>query len=319
MIAAVCAMPMGGDKAVSYTIECVLECGNHLGESPIWDVETERLFWVDGTGRRVGKPSIWRYDPRSGRTDNWRLDRDIGALVLSRDGRAVLALDDGFYFFDFDSARLDLIGQVDSDQPRARLNDGKCDRRGRFFAGGMDDKEELKICGLWRLDPDLSITQVDSGIICSNGPCWSPDDKVFYFADTFQEEIWAYDYDLASGIPSRRRLFASTKDDSGVADGSTVDAEGHLWNAQLIAGDLVRYTPDGRVERRIGMPVRNITSVIFGGPRLDEIYVTSMARVKHPAVHDHFVAEQKPQFGAGSLFRIRGLGIAGLPEPRFGG
>jgi L-arabinonolactonase len=145
----------------------------------------------------------------------------------------------------------------------------KCDRHGRFFAGGMDDKEELKICGLWRLDPDLTIARVDSGIICSNGPCWSPDDKTFYFADTFQEEIWAYDYDIISGTPSRRRLFASTASDPGVADGSTVDAEGFLWNAQLISGDLVRYAPDGSVERRIGMPVRNITSIMFGGPNLE--------------------------------------------------
>jgi L-arabinonolactonase len=303
---------------MSYTIERVLDCGNHLGEGPIWDVEEGKLYWVDGTGRRVGKPAIWRYDPRDGKIENWRLDRDVGAMVLGRDRNAVLALDDGFYFFDFSTGKTELIGLVDAEQPRTRLNDGKCDRRGRFFAGGMDDKEELKICGLWRLDPDLSITKVDGGIICSNGPCWSPDDKTFYFADTFQEEIWAYDYDLATGVPSSRRLFASTKDDAGVADGSTVDAEGYLWNAQLISGDLVRYAPDGTVDRRISMPVKNITSVNFGGPNLDEIYVTSMARVKHPAVHDHFAVEAKPQFGAGSLFRIRGLGIRGVPEPRFG-
>jgi sugar lactone lactonase YvrE len=104
-----------------------------------------------------------------------------------------------------------------------------------------------------------------------------------------------------------------------VADGSTVDEEGFLWNAQVIGGDLVRYAPDGTVERRIGMPVRNITSVIFGGEKLDEIYVTSMARVKHPAVHDLFAKEVKPQFLAGSLFRLTGLGIRGLPEPRFAG
>jgi L-arabinonolactonase len=304
---------------MTYSIDCVLECANHLGESPIWDVEDGRLYWVDGTGRRVGNPAIWRMDPKSGKVENWKLDRDVGAMVLRRDGGALLALDDGFYFFDFKSGRIDLIAHVDAEQPRTRLNDGKCDRRGRFFAGGMDDKEELGICGLWRLDPDLSITKVDDGIICSNGPCWSPDDKTFYFADTFQDEIWAYDYDVQTGAPSQRRLFASLKDDSGVADGSTVDAEGYLWNAQLIAGELVRYAPDGSVDRRIGMPVRNVTSVIFGGPELDEIYVTSMARVKHPAVHDRFVVEAKPQFGAGHLYRIRGLGIRGVPEPRFAG
>ena len=165
----------------------------------------------------------------------------------------------------------------------------------------------------------MRITKVDGGIICSNGPCWSPDDHTFYFADTFQGEYWAYDYDIVTGTPSNRRLFASFKNDGGVADGSTIDAEGCVWNAQLISGDLVRYAPDGTVERRVGMPVRNITSVMFGGDRLDELYVTSMARVKHPALHDHFRKEAKPQYLSGSLFRVTGLGVHGLPEPRFAG
>ena len=299
-------------------IECVLPCGNHLGEGAIWDVEEGCLYWVDGTGRRVGNPSIWRLDPRTGATQHWSLDADVGALALRKHGGAVLALGDGFYFFDFDRHRLELVHKLD-EPPRSRLNDGKCDRRGRFFAGGMDDKEELKMCGLWRLDPDLRTTKVDEGIICSNGPCWSPDDRTFYLADTFQGEYWAYDYDIASGSLSRKRVFASFKADLGVADGSTVDEDGCLWNAQLISGDLVRYAPDGTVDRRIGMPVRNITSVSFGGEHLDELYVTSMARVKHPAVHDLFAKEAKPQFLAGSLFRVTGLGVRGLPEPRFAG
>jgi sugar lactone lactonase YvrE len=275
------------------------------------------LYWLDGTGRRVGNPSIWRLDPRTGRTRHWSLDHDVGALAIRRGGGAVLALADGFYFFDFAGERLDLISRVDAEQPRSRLNDGKCDRRGRFFAGGMDDKEELKICSLWRLDADLSVTRVDDGIICTNGPCWSPDNRTFYLADTFQGEYWAYDYDIATGSLTNKRLFHSFKNDPGVADGSTIDDEGFVWNAQLISGDLVRYAPDGTVDRRIGMPVRNITSVMFGGDRLDELYVTSMARVKHPAVHDLFAREMKPQYLAGSLFKVTGLGVRGLPEPRF--
>ena len=231
----------------------------------MWDVDEGRLYWVDGTGRRVGKPELWRMDPRTGKVENWTLgEHDVGAMALRAGGGAVMALDDGFYFFDYDKAEMELITKVDAEQPRTRLNDGKCDRRGRFFAGGMDDKEELTICGLWRLDPDLSVTKVDGGIICTNGPCWSPDDKTFYLADSFQEEFWAYDYDIETGTLSNKRVFASTRDDAGVADGSTVDEEGCLWNAQVIGGELVRYAPDGSVERRIGMPVKNVTSVMFG-------------------------------------------------------
>jgi sugar lactone lactonase YvrE len=302
-----------------YRIESILECGNHLGEGPVWDAETAMLWWLDGTGRRVGKPSIWRLNPRNGEVDNWRLDHDVGALAVRANGELVLALDDGFYFYDPRTQELELITLIDADKPRTRLNDGKVDRRGRFIAGGMDDKEELAICSLWRLDPDLSVTRLADGIICTNGPCFSPDDRTFYVADTFVDEFWAYDYDLDSGAVSNRRVFADTKSVPGVPDGSTVDAEGCLWNAELISGDLVRYDPEGRVERRIGMPVRNITSVTFGGDKLDEIYVTSMTRVKHPAVHDRFRVDAKPQFGAGALFKITGLGIIGIPEPRFGG
>lgn len=304
---------------MSVRIECLLDCENHLGEGPIWDVEEQRFYWLDCTGRRVGKPAIWRLDPKTGKVENWTVDKDIGAMALRKNGGAVLAMDDGFYFFDFKSGKFDLIQLVDADQPRTRLNDGKCDRRGRFFAGGMDDKEELKVCGLFRLDPDLKVTKVESAIICSNGPCWSPDNKTFYFADTFQNVMWAYDYDIETGTLSNRRDFASSKDERGVYDGSTVDAEGYVWNAMVIGGELIRYAPDGSVERRIGMPVRNITSVMFGGPKLDELYVTSMARVKHPAVHELFTKEMKPQFLAGGLFKVTGLGVRGIPEPRFAG
>ena len=170
---------------MSIKIECLLECENHLGEGPVWDVEEGRLYWVDGTGRRVNKPAVWRMDPNTGKVENWHVNKDVGAIALRKDGGAVMALADGFYFFDFDSGQYELITEIESDQPRTRLNDGKCDRWGRFFAGGMDDNEELGVCGLWRLDPDLSVTKVDDGIICSNGPCWSPDDKTFYFADKF--------------------------------------------------------------------------------------------------------------------------------------
>ena len=303
----------------AYTIECVLDCRNHLGEGPVWDADHGVLYWLDCTGRRVGQPTVWRLDPRTGQTRYWLIDRDVGAMALRRDGGAVLAASDGFYLFDFERSALELIASVDTHGGRARLNDGKCDRRGRFFAGGMDDKEELGVCSLWRLDPDFSLTEVDKSIICSNGPCWSPDDRSFYFADTFQKEMWQYDYDIATGAVSNRRLFRSLRDDPGFADGSTVDAQGHVWNARVIAGELVRYAPDGSVDMKIGMPVRNITSVMFGGDKLDEIYVTSMARVAHPAAHDHFAAENKPQFGAGALFRITGLGIQGIVEPHFAG
>ncbi len=131
--------------------------------------------------------------------------------------------------------------------------------------------------------------------------------------------MWAYDYAIETGELSNRRVFASSKEMAGLYDGSTVDAEGCVWNAMVIGGELVRYTPDGEVDRLIGMPVRNVTSLIFGGENLDILFVTSMARVQHPAVHDRFAKQVKPQFQAGSVFAVHGLGIRGVQEPRFAG
>ncbi|MEK9679044.1 MAG: SMP-30/gluconolactonase/LRE family protein [Rhodospirillaceae bacterium] len=307
---------------MSYQIERIVDCETYLGEGPVWDVESGLFYWVDSTGRRSGRDNVFRLDPSSGKVETRSIpDHDIGALAVRKDGGLVLANDDGFYFYDFDTEDLDQIVAIEADEPRTRLNDGKVDRRGRFIAGGMDDKEELGICGLWRLDPDLSVTRIGGGIICTNGPCWSPDDKTFYVTDTFQHQIWAYDYDIKTGSLANQRVFASTEGEQGINDGSTVDAEGCMWTAELVTGELVRRTPDGEIERRIGMPVKNITSVMFGGENLDEVYVTSMARVDHPGAdaHDHFVVETKPQFGAGSLFKVTGLGIRGVPEPRFAG
>jgi len=300
-----------------FQIECLISADNHLGEGPIWDAQTRALYWVDGTGNRVGKPSIWRFEPGSGNVKSWSIDKEVGAMALRKNGNAILALADGFYFFDFDSEELELIEGIDTDNPRTRLNDGKVDRRGRFFAGAMDDKEELDNCSLWRIDADLSVHEIDSGIICSNGPCWSPNNETFYFADTFKETMWSYDYDIKTGAMSGKKKFASSVGENGLYDGATVDAEGHIWSAMVIGGELIRYASDGNVERRIGMPVKNITSLCFGGDNLDEIYVTSMARVNHPAEHDHFAKDVSAPFAAGSLFRISGLGIRGFPEPRF--
>ncbi len=299
-------------------IECVVDEGIYLGEGPIWDVEDGLLYWVDIKG-----PHVWSYDPKSGNTQRRVFPKDITSIFRRQNGNgngaAVVTLQDGFYFYDLDSGDLDLIALVDADEPLTRLNDAKIDRRGRLIAGGEEEKEEQPLSGLWRLDPDLSVHTLEMGIICNNGPCWSPDDKIFYHADTFMQEIYAYDYDIETGDISNKRVFASTEDEPGLADGSTVDEEGYLWNAQVISGDLVRYAPDGSIERRIPMPVSNITSVMFGGDALDTLYVTSMARVDHPGGQGMFEVEEKPQPQAGGLFAVTGLGVRGLPEARFAG
>ncbi len=175
----------------------------------------------------------------------------------------------------------------------------------------MDTREESASGRLYRLDPDLSLHVLDEGIICSNGPCWSPDGSTLYFTDTWTGEQWAYAYDTATGaVGERRTRNRIDTSGGGAADGATVDAEGYLWQALVYAGQLVRYTPDGQVERIIEMPVKKVTSVMFGGPELDILYVTSMARPPLP----RFPGDGQLR---GALFAVHGLGVRGIAERRF--
>jgi sugar lactone lactonase YvrE len=289
-------------------IEVLVDVKTTLGEGPLWDVEQQRLYWIDSFDGRVFRCTADGREIRS-----WDVPGKIGSMALRKDGNgAICSLQNGFHALDFKTGDCTLIDNPLGNNPAIRLNDGKVDRRGRFVSGSMDTMESGPNGSLYRLDPDFKVTKLDGGIIVSNGPCWSPDDKIFYFADSWSGEIWAYDYDISKGTVSNRRTF--TKLDTsrgGAADGSTVDSEGCLWNAQVYDAKLIRYRPDGSVDRVIEMPVQKVTSVMFGGPNLDVLYVTSMAKPPLPRFPGDGVLR-------GSLFAIYGLGIRGVPEPRFG-
>jgi L-arabinonolactonase len=289
-------------------IEVLVDVKTILGEGPLWDVEEQRLYWIDSFGMNV-----FRATPDGREIRAWDVPQKIGSMALRKSGGAVVSLARGFHFLDFRTGDVELIVDPEPGRTNNRLNDGKVDRLGRFIAGSMDTMEEGPNGALYRLDPDLSLHKLDDEIIVSNGPCWSPDSKTFYFADTWSGEIWKYDYDLATGSVTNRRTFAMVdRSRGGAADGSTVDAEGCLWNALVYDGRLVRYRPDGSVDRIIEMPVKKVTSVMFGGPALDILYVTSMAKPPLPRFPGDGVQR-------GSLFAIYDLGIKGMPETRFAG
>ncbi|QDG77278.1 SMP-30/gluconolactonase/LRE family protein [Labrenzia sp. PHM005] len=279
-----------------------------LGEGPVWDSDTERLYFIDSLGKRIFRCAA---DGRDMQT--WSVPSEIGSMALKQSGGAILALRDGFHEMDFVTGETRHIVDPEPDRPANRLNDGKVDLKGRFICGSMDTGEAAPTGSLWRLDPDHTLTELDTGIICSNGPCWSPDWKTLYFSDSFSGSISAYDYEAETGQVSNKREFAAVDGSRGGApDGATVDDEGYLWGATVFDGRIFRYSPDGKVDRTIEMPVVKITSVAFGGPNLDQLFVTSMAEPPLP---------KYPGDGPlrGSLFRIDGLGVRGLPEPKFAG
>lgn len=279
---------------------------NILGEVPVWDVATQTLWWIDIEGKL-----LQRLDWATGDVSRWTLPERMGSFALREKGGLVCAFESGFAFFTPDTGAIDWIARPEADQPRNRFNDGKTDRQGRFWAGTMDDRLTDRTGALYRLDPDLSVHRMETGIGISNALCWSPDDARFYFADTLVREIWAYDHDAATGSIANRTVFATTFDQPGNPDGSTIDAEGCMWNAQWDGWRLVRYAPDGRVDRIVDLPVQRPTSVMFGGPDLTTLFVTT-------AIWDLEGDALAAQPMAGSLLAVD-VGVRGLPETRFGG
>lgn len=289
-------------------IRVLVDCKTILGEGPLWDVESERLYWIDSFGMKV-----YRATAQGTEVKTWDVPAKIGSMALRKNGEgAIVSLQSGFHALDFRTGECAPIVDPEADLPTTRLNDGKVDPRGRFVCGSMDMSEAGPNGALYRLDPDMTVHKLESGIIVSNGPCWSPDGRTFYFTDTWSEEISAYDWDIETGTPSNKRSFASFKDKGGAPDGATVDAEGCVWSAAVYYGELRRFAPDGSLDRTVKMPVLKVTSVMFGGPNLDVLYVTSMAKPPLPRF---------PEDGplGGSLFAIYGLGVKGVPERRFAG
>ena len=288
-------------------IECLVECANILGEGPIWHPEEKRLYWCDNL-----KPAVHRYDPATKNEIVWPLEKQVGSIVFRDSGGIVAGMECGFCFLDPVAGTIETIVDPEAEISGNRLNDGKCDRAGRYWCGSMDAALKNATAALYRLDADFSCHRMDEGFTVSNGIAFSPDDKVMYFSDSRADTVYAYDFDLDSGALENRRVFISTKEIAGRVDGATVDTEGFYWCAHIHGGEIARYDPDGRLERTIPLPVRYPTMCTFGGDDFDTLYVTSSTKFLAPG-------EAARQPLAGALFAIHDVGANGLPEPYFAG
>ncbi|MGH3260804.1 MAG: SMP-30/gluconolactonase/LRE family protein [Trebonia sp.] len=278
------------------------------GESPMWSAGEQVLYWVDNVGERVH-----RFDPGSGHDEAVPVEQNVMDLGLRAGGGLVAALAKQLAFYDSATGALEPFAEVERDRPDNRFNDGKLDRRGRYWAGSMDGVHWDRPAGaLYRLGGDLRPELIKDEVVCANGLGWSPDDRVFYLGESFRHTIFAYDFDADDGaIANRRPLATVDKAGGGFPDGLTVDAEGGVWSAHNGAGRLVRYAADGTVTHIAELPVPHCTSVIFGGADLDVLYVTSARQGM-----DERQLRQCPL--SGSVFAVR-PGISGLPEPLFHG
>lgn len=290
-------------------VEHVVISHNKLGEGPLWNAQEQVLYWLD-----VEQNLFQTLKP--GETDFQVFDvgTKIGALAMRAAGGLVMATKRGFAFWHSQSQELEIINDPEGGNPAMRFNDGKIDRQGRFWAGSMYDDEQASLerqGSLYRLDPDLSVHKMDTGIAISNGLDWSLDNKTMYYTDSIRKLIYTYDFDPATGAIENRRTFVDSTDERGVPDGLTLDSEGYIWSARWGGGKIVRYDPAGQVEREIKMPVKYPTSCMFGGADLDELYVTSGWMF-----HKEEQLKDNPQ--AGDLFKIK-TGFKGLVQTAFAG
>jgi L-arabinonolactonase len=276
-----------------------------IGEGPVWDIAEQALYFIDILGKKV-----LRFNPASGETQAWDVPDVIGSMAIRANGGAVVALATGVHTLDFDTGACAMLATSGDLNDMVQLADGKVDRRGRFIVGSSDRGMELGRGKLYVLDGGPILREIDNDIIIANGPCWSPDNSILYHSDSIRNTVYAYDYDIETGTAANRRAWASTADLGGIPDGATIDSDGCMWMAICEGQKVVQFRPDGSLERVIDMPVKCPASVMFGGAALDQLYVTSLS----PA----FLGREEAPLD-GCTFVIEGLGVTGLPEPRYAG
>lgn len=275
-----------------------------LGEGPSWDAEARVLWWVDIHNHRVH-----RFDPATGEDTVFEAGETVGCAHPAADGRVVVALRRGVALLDPATGETEPLATLLPERPGLRLNDGKCDVRGRLWVGSMSKEEGG--AALFRVDPDGSVRRAAEGLTLSNGLGWSPDARTFYLTDSPAKALFAFDFDADAGTISRRRVFADLSAEDSVPDGLAVDGEGCVWSAQWGGGCLVRFAPDGGELLRVRLPVPHPTSCAFGGDEGTELYLTSASiGMTEDEIED--------AFESGDLFVLH-PGVAGPPAARFGG
>jgi sugar lactone lactonase YvrE len=288
-------------------VQKLLAVQNKLGEGPVWSVEDQILYWVD-----IKDGSYSQFDPATGSYETVSVGVPIGVLAQREGGGLVMATKQGFAFWDEHRHVLDIIARPEELKPFMRFNDGAVDCRGRFWAGTMNEEDESQPDGsVYRLQPDGSMQRVLTGFCVPNGLGWSPDNTIMYLADSSRQTIFTYDFDAERGELTHERMLISTADKGYMPDGLTVDNQGYIWSACWNGARIVRYDPHGNIDRVVDVPAYRPTSCVFGGPDLQELYISSSRA--------GLSEEQLAQYpDSGDLFHLK-TDIVGQRKYRFKG
>jgi sugar lactone lactonase YvrE len=281
-----------------------------LGEGPTWWAARGALLWTDIQASR-----LWMHTP-AGSTRSWNLPDRLGSMAVCGSGALLLGLAKGLFLAAPDEDVRDLavtpVVPVEPELPSTRINDGRTDRSGNFVFGTMDEAEAAPIGGFYQYSAASGLKRLDlPAVTIANSICFSLDGKTMYFCDSPGRQILQCDYDAALARAANVRTFVRFAAHQGLPDGSVVDADGCLWNAEWGAGVVRRYTPSGRLDREVPVPAKNPTCPCFGGAALDDIYITSARQAMTPQE-----LERTPQ--AGGVYRAS-VGVRGIPDLLFEG
>jgi sugar lactone lactonase YvrE len=285
---------------MEFHAELVVDAQCTLGEGPVWDDRERRLLWVDIDGKK-----LHAYDPARNDHRVVPLKERIGCFILSDGGRSLAAGEHGFYRLDIGTGRLERVTDPEAHVPHTRFNDGKADPRGRFYAGTASSRD-LPEGAFYVFDPGPgTVRKLLDGVACSNGIAWSPDLKTMYYIDSMKQTVDAFDYDVDTGEIANRRTVIRYEEPSVLPDGMTWDAEGMLWVAEWGGCRVSRWNP-ATAERIavVHVPSRYVTSCVFGGEELDELYITTARQTDRE--HPH----------AGGLFKAK-VGVKGTVGYRY--
>lgn len=288
--------------SVSFEVERVQDGWQTLGESPVWSVREQALYWVD-----LRAPALLRLDPVSRALSQWPMDALIGAVVPSTRGDLLVALATGIFRFDTVTGVAITLVAPEPATSANRMNETKADRGGRLWTSTMRDYGAAVTGALYRLTSADDVTRMIADVCIPNGIAWSPDDRTMYFSDTRDGRIRAYAFMPQTGELGDMRILIDADVLPGRPDGATIDADGCLWSARYGGACVARITPAGRVDRVIPLPVSNVTSCAFGDADLRTLYITT-ARQRLDA------AQLAREPCAGALFAMH-VPVGGLPEP----
>jgi L-arabinonolactonase len=285
--------------------DLILDCRNTHGEGVLWDPRSRRVWWTDIHGKK-----LWSFDPASSAASSFAVPARVCCFAPRAQGGLLVAFAEGFAFYDLASGARQDVAAFEPELPGTRLNDGRTDRAGRFVAGGMDEANGQPVSSVWRVDADRTAKRLFGEVACANATCFSPDGRTMYFADSPRRTIEAIAYDPATGAIGARRALGKIEG-PGVPDGACTDAEGYVWVA-IWEGDRVeRWSPDGRLDRTVEVPVHKPTCCAFGGANLDVLYITTSRLGSSEA-------DLQRQPTAGGLYAFH-PGVRGLADTPFAG